>query len=754
MKSAEPTRPPLVSVIVANYNGAAYLGDSLRSALAQNLTDLEIIVSDDASSDGSTAIVRRLMAEDGRIRLITSDVRRGPAAARNSALASARGKWLAVLDSDDMMHPARLETLTDLAEQDSADIVADDLLVFDSDHVAPPKPLLRGKFARTPFSIDIPTYIRLSHLYGTGPSLGYLKPVIRARLLKGISYDERLRIGEDYHLILRLLLAGARYRVYPLLYYFYRKHPSSVSHRLDTVALSALRAADAALIDDGSYGDQWLVGAARARLRSIDAASAFEGLLDALRMKDYVSALRTMARHPRTIRLLKFPIGARLSRLFAVQPASSPSTRQVCVISRQRVVGRTNGSSVYLLELVGALARRGLDVHFLSPSPATLGRWPYLLPSDELSVFESYRVRGTWRFGRCLVSTDPSRAVRAAFAILDKILVNSGILASPMSSRAPYSVAQPLTREDQLFIARHAPRCSDFLIADYCFLTEALPYALRPDAQSAVIMHDLFSSRASQFDALKSKDSVALLSEDEECEKLAAADCILAIQADEAAVVKAHLPDHHVMVVRMAAKPVAEPAPGDDDTVLFVGSDAAPNVDGVRWFIERCWPLIRAQRPNALFHVAGTVSQTFGPPPEGVFYLGHVHDLGPLYNRAGVVVSPLRVGSGLKIKLIQALELGKAVVATSATLQGVADRLTDAIHWADESEAFAAAVVSLMNDAKTRISLAKRSLDTLARHFSPDQSYGPFVEYVYRTSTPPRTAKTALSRQLVGPHAR
>jgi glycosyltransferase involved in cell wall biosynthesis len=746
MKPVEPTRPPLISVIVANYNGAAYLDDSLRSARAQTLADLEIIVSDDASTDGSIAIVKRLMAEDERIRLITSDVQRGPAAARNSALACARGEWLAVLDSDDMMHPARLETLTDLAEQDSADIVADDLLVFDTNHVAPPKALLRGKWARAPFSIDVRTYIRVNHLYGAGPSLGYLKPLIRARLLEGIRYDESLRIGEDYNLILRLLLAGARYRVYPLLYYFYRRHPSSVSHRLDKDVLSALRAADTALME-ACVGPR-LMDVVQARLRSIDAASAFETLLDALRAKDYAAALQTIARHPRTLLLLKFPILARLSRLFAARPASSTSNRQVCVISRQRVVGRTNGSSVYLLELAGALAGRGLAVHFLSPSPATLGRWPYLLPSDELSVFESYRVRGTCRFGGCLVSTDPSRAVRAAFAVLDKILVNSGILARPMSSRAPYSVAQPLTREDQLFIARHAPRCSDFLIADYCFLTEALPYALRPDAKSAVIMHDLFSSRASQFDILNSKDSVAVLSEDEECEKLGAADCIMAIQADEAAVVTAHLPHRQVMVVQMAAKPVAEPAPGDDDTVLFVGSGAAPNVDGVRWFIERCWPLIRTQRPNALFHVAGTVSQTFGPPPEGVFYLGHVHDLGPLYSRAGVVVSPLRVGSGLKIKLIQALELGKAVVATSVTLQGVADRLTDAVHRADGSEAFAAAVVSLMNDAKTRISLAKRSLDTLARHFSPEQSYGPFVEHVYTASTPPTTAKTVPSRQL------
>jgi GT2 family glycosyltransferase len=749
MKPVEPRRAPLVSVVVANYNGAAYLGDCLRSARTQTLADLEIIVSDDASTDGSTAVARRMLAEDHRIRLITSDVRRGPGAARNAALAAARGEWIAIFDSDDIMHPARLETLMDLAEQDGADIIADDLLVFDSEHVAHPKTLLSGKWARAPFSVDVQTYIRVNHLYGAGPSLGYLKPLIRARLLNGIRYDESLRIGEDYNLILRLLLAGARYRVYPLLHYFYRRHPSSVSHRLDKDVLSALRAADTALMEGGSYVDPRLMSVVGTRLRSIDAASAFETLLDALRTKNYVLAMQTILRNPLTLHLLKFPIGARFSRLFTRRPAASTSSRQVCVISRQRVVGRTNGSSVYLLELAGALVGRGLKVHFLAPSPATLGRWPYLPRSDALSVFKSYRVRGTLSVGRYLISTDPSRAVRAAFAVLDKILVNSGILVRPMSSPAPYSVAQSLTREDQLFIARHAPRCSDFLIADYCFLTEALPYALRPDAKSAVVMHDLFSSRAGQFVALKSKDSVAVVSEDEECEKLAAADCVLAVQADEAAVVRVRLPRHQVMVVQMAAKPVAEPSPGDDDTVLFVGSNAAPNVDGVRWFIEQCWPLIRAQRPNALFHVAGTVSQTFGPSPEGVLYLGHVHDLAPLYRRAGVVVSPLRVGSGLKIKLIEALELGKAVVATSVTLQGVADRLPDAVHRADDAETFAAAVVSLLNDARMRISVASRGLDALARHFSPEECYGEFAEHVDGACTLSAGTSARASRQSV-----
>ena len=71
-------------------------------------------------------------------------------------------------------------------------------------------------------------------MFGASPNLGFLKPMIRRRVLErtGIRYDPSLRIGEDDALIVQLLLAGARYRLMPQAGYFYRKHGSSISHRL------------------------------------------------------------------------------------------------------------------------------------------------------------------------------------------------------------------------------------------------------------------------------------------------------------------------------------------------------------------------------------------------------------------------------------------------------------------------------------------------------------------------------------------
>ena len=73
-----------------------------------------------------------------------------------------------------------------------------------------------------------------------------------------------------------------------------------------------------------------------------------------------------------------------------------------------------------------------------------------------------------------------------------------------------------------------------------------------------------------------------------------------------------------------------------------------------------------------------------GPMPPGVSVMGLVKDLTPLYRDAGVIISPLRIGSGLKVKLIEALSHGKSIVGTARTLQGVEEQLADAILVADE----------------------------------------------------------------------
>lgn len=101
--------PPAVSIITPAHDAARFLDETIRSVRAQSFADWEMIVVDDASRDGTDAIVERHAAADPRIRLVRLAENHGAAAARNRALDGARGRFVAFLDSDDLWKPHKLE---------------------------------------------------------------------------------------------------------------------------------------------------------------------------------------------------------------------------------------------------------------------------------------------------------------------------------------------------------------------------------------------------------------------------------------------------------------------------------------------------------------------------------------------------------------------------------------------------------------------------------------------------------------------
>ncbi len=727
-------KTPLVSVIMANFNGGRFLADALATVTSQSLRDIEVIVIDDASTDNSRDVVAQAAARDARITLLARSENGGPAGARNAGLDAARGTWIAVMDSDDLMHPDRLANLVQAAERDGADIVADNLMMFHDGATAPPARLLPYDTAAW---IDAVRYILSNRLFvHAGPPLGYLKPVIRAAVIGGRRYDTRLRIAEDYYFMLGLLLAGAKFRLLPDLTYFYRRHQNSISHRLSARTLQPMLQADTALRSTLVSPSPDIIGALNAVRRTVETALAFDGLVGALKQRRPLGALRLAFANPRAALLLRQPVIDRTRRLLTRRPAAAPSRTpgrlpRVCVMSRQRVTSATSGSSVYLLSLCAALRDRGHEVHLLYPSPAVFGRWPWLRFGAGTEIFASITLRGAWRVGPVFIAYDPRIALRALLTVLDRLGARAGLGGGNRIKPAPYSVGLPWTLADRLFVARHAPGIADFILADYAFLTEGIAYALRPDAGSAVVMHDLFSSRVEQFDKAGGTAPLVRITLDEELALLARAQAIIAIQATEAAIIAANLPHRRVITAPIAVSPVNAPQPGEGTTLLYIGSNTAPNVTGLAWFSEFVWPLVRAAVPHATLTIAGAVADAFigQAPVQGFRFLGQVADLAPLYREAAVVISPLRDGSGLKIKLVEALSHGKSIVATPVTVQGVEAEVEQAVRVAVEPADFAAAILAFLANPQRRSTFGQAALDVVARHFSVEASYGEFLAF-------------------------
>src|SRR5580765_5270328 len=103
-----PLAPPLVSIITPAYNSSGFIAETIKAALAQTCTDFELIVVDDESTDRTIDVVHDIAAGDPRVIVMVSP-HGGPATARNVALDAVRGRFIALLDSDDVWMPDYLE---------------------------------------------------------------------------------------------------------------------------------------------------------------------------------------------------------------------------------------------------------------------------------------------------------------------------------------------------------------------------------------------------------------------------------------------------------------------------------------------------------------------------------------------------------------------------------------------------------------------------------------------------------------------
>ncbi len=177
---------------------------------------------------------------------------------------------------------------------------------------------------------------------------------------------------------------------------------------------------------------------------------------------------------------------------------------------------------------------------------------------------------------------------------------------------------------------------------------------------------------------------------------------------------------HHVPAPFEPELPAAsDPLPGSPPVVLFGSGGWRPNAAGADWFLRDAWPRVRSVRPDAILHVFGI--QAVGP---GVVSHPAPADSRAAYPREGVLVVPLKVASGVRIKILEAWARGVSVVATPAAARGLEAEDGEQLLLARDGEEFAAALSRLGRDG----GLANRLIDEGRRHLRERHDFSRVAE--------------------------
>jgi len=291
-----------ICVIIAAKDAEQTIGKAVRSALRQaEVSEVAVVV--DGAADGTANAARAADDQSGRLSVSVFEVNRGPSAARNAALKSTRADLICVLDADDYLIDGRFGRM--LAQGGSDwELLADDLFLADEATPDSHDRKLINFDGPRPKTVGIEEFVQNNISVRRKPrqELGYLKPLMRADFLKAqaLSYDERLRLGEDYELYARAILLGARFALVPACGYVAVAHAASLSHQHGATDLTALADADLRLVE---LAKALGVAASRpllAHRKNLIQKRNYRLMLDAKRRSDWVGVFVNLLRTPST----------------------------------------------------------------------------------------------------------------------------------------------------------------------------------------------------------------------------------------------------------------------------------------------------------------------------------------------------------------------------------------------------------------------------------------------------------------------
>ena len=188
-----------------------------------------------------------------------------------------------------------------------------------------------------------------------------------------------------------------------------------------------------------------------------------------------------------------------------------------------------------------------------------------------------------------------------------------------------------------------------------------------------------------------------------------------------------------VLVCPNGREPSAVLPESPEPTVAFVATMGwAPNVDAAVWLGREIWPAVLARVPEARLLLVGKdpAPAVLALAGDHIEVTGTVDDVNPYLARSRVVVAPLRAGGGTRLKIMEALDVGRPVVATSVGCEGMEDLVGRGVVVADTAPALAETIADLLLDPARAAALGRAGHDAVVADHTWDAALAPLIEAV------------------------
>ena len=410
------------------------------------------------------------------------------------------------------------------------------------------------------------------------------------------------------------------------------------------------------------------------------------------------------------------------------------------------------GRDAYILDFVSYLQQVDYELEYISIAPSPIDKYPWCVIPSTLGKPTKVRVRDNLQIGRILLRfnvlsdwiTGPLRFI---FHKLPQRLKNIFRIATQKNQRKSNRQITDIqnikirdwqdvvaTTQEITFAKAQIDRFKpDVVVVNYVYLANILDH-LDTDKNilKVILTHDVLHQRNAQLQKIGIAMHDGNWNLKAETAYLEKAQVLLAIQKEDAEVFKHMLPSTQVINMPISAVSYSHTIEQIPGRCLFVGSNSQHNSYGLEWFLENVWLQIIEKVPHCSLHVCGSVCDSIRGTFPNVRFLGRVKDLKPEYSAAEVCLVPLLAGSGLKIKLVEAMSYGRACVSTSIGIQGLPEIVGQTTIIADTVDDFATAVQVLLTDSDKRQWMEQQAYKYVTEKLSPKSSYQPFVDYIHQ----------------------